>query len=254
MSDSTVILALDGDVTLEAFSEAVSHFTSLLLQLTQEVAADAEIEWALEDLNYGSAMIAAAGRAEVNEPVLRVVSAFENVGQALQHHDPIPFSQHVISEAQALTRLIRHDITSLRLGTARKEAIVYAVFDAQKIAMSQPMVSFGAVKGRVQSISNRGKLRFTLYDSVFDKPITCFITEEQRHILTNIWDRLIFVTGRVTRQPDSGQPVSVREITSIDFIPTVEAGSYRRTRGILTQNGTPEPAEISIRRLRDAEG
>lgn len=253
MPDATLVLALEGDVKLDQFSEAVTHFHRLLLQLAQEVAAGTKIEWDLEDLQYGSAMMVVAGRAETEEPVLEVVSAFEAVGRSLQHHQPIPYSRPVAKEAEALTKLIYGDIKAVRLGTARQEAIIYSLFDAKKIGTAQLLVSFGSVKGRVQSISNRGKLRFTLYDAVFDKPVSCYVTEGRQDILTDIWDKVVFVSGRVTRQPDSGQPVSVREITAIDVVPIIEAGSYRKARGILAGGGEPEPAEVSIRRLRDAE-
>lgn len=253
MPDTTVVLALEGDVNLEQFSEAVNRFKTLLNLLAQEVAADTKIEWDLEDLQYGSAIMAVDGRADTDEPVLRVVSAFEDVGQSLQQHQPIRYSRHVAREAEALTKLIGNDIKVVRLGTARKEAIIYGLFDSKQQKTAQPLVSFGTVKGRVQSISNRGKLRFMLYDAVFDKPVSCYLQEEYQHLLTDIWDKIVFVSGRVTRQPDSGQPVSVREITSIDFVPIVTPGSYRKARGVLANQETPEPAEISIRRLRDAE-
>lgn len=253
MPDTTLVLALEGDVRLDQFSEAVSRFYELLRQLTQEVAADTNIEWDLEDLQYGSAILAVAGRADTEEPVLRVVSAFEDVGQSLQQHKPIPFSRQVAREAEALTKLIGGDIKSVRLETARREAIIYSLFDARKISATRPMTAFGSVKGRVQSISNRRKLRFTLYDLVFDKPVSCYISEDRQEILTDIWDKVVWVSGRVTRQPDSGQPVNVRELTSIDLVPMMEPGSYRKARGILAGSGEPELAEVSIRRLRDAE-
>lgn len=161
MPETTLVLALEGDVRLDQFSEAVKRFEKLLLQLTQEVAADTKIEWDLEDLQYGSAIMAVAGRADAEEPVLRVVSAFEDVGQSLQYHEPIPFSRPVAREAEALTKLISGDIKAVRLGTARKEAIIYGLFDAKQLITAKPLVSFGSVKGRVQSISNRGKLRST---------------------------------------------------------------------------------------------
>lgn len=253
MAETTLVLALEGDVRLDQFSEAVTQFQKLLQQLTQEVASDTKINWDLEDLQYGSAIMTVSGRADNDEPVLRVIKAFEDIGQALQQHQPLTFSRHVAKTAEALTRLISDDIKAVRLGTAHKEAIIYGVFDAKQVNTSQPMVSFGTVKGRVQSISNRKQLRFTLYDAVFDKPISCYVSEDRRAILTDIWDRIVFVTGRVTRQPDTGQPVSVREVIDIDFVPIMEAGGYRRARGVLADVIDTEPAEISIRRLRDAE-
>jgi hypothetical protein len=166
MPDTTLVLALEGDVRLDQFSEAVNRFHKLLLNLTQEVAADTKIEWDLEDLQYGSAIVTVVGRADTEESVQSVASAFEDVGQALQQYQPIPFSPYVAREAESLTKLINGNIKSVRLGTDRKEAIIYGVFDAKKIGTAKPMVSFGSVKGRVQAISNRRNLRFTLYNVV----------------------------------------------------------------------------------------
>lgn len=255
MHDTTLEFALEGEVTLEQFSGAVSHFYELLRQLAQAVAPDTPVQWDLEDLQYGSAVVAVSGRADSKEPILRIVSGFEDVGLALQRHEPIAFPPRVSREAIALINLIGDgdSIRSVRLATARTEVIIYGVFDAQKIGSAKPLVSFGTVKGRVQSISSRRSLRFTIYDAVFDKSVSCYIQEDQRDILTDIWDKVVFVSGRVTRQPDSGQPVSIREITSIDFVPTVEPGNYRKARGILAGHLEPERAEITIRRLRDAE-
>lgn len=253
MSDTSMTLALEGDLTLDQFADAVGHFQKLVRQLSQEVAADTTIEWDLEDLHYGSAIMAVAGRADRDEPVLRVIHAYEAVGEALQQHRPIPFSAHVSREAQALTRVIDREVKSLRFSTARKESIVYGVFDAKALSSAKPMESFGSVKGRVQAISSRKSLKFTVYDSIFDRPVTCYIGEDQKAVLTDIWDKIVVVSGRVTRQPDSGQPVSVRAITSIEFVPVIAPGSYRKARGILASFGDTEPAEVSIRRLRDAE-
>jgi hypothetical protein len=253
MPDMTLVLALEGDVRLEQFSEAIDHFHKLLLHLTKEIAADTTIAWNLEDLQYGSAIMAVSGHAAYDEPVLRVISAFETVGHALQESKPIPFSRNVANEAEALTKLISQDIRALRFGTARQEAIIYGAFDTNRLAFAKPMTSSGTVKGRVQAINSRGKLRFTLYDAIFDKAVSCYIEENQQHILTDIWDKVVFVTGRVTRQPDSGQPVSVRDITAIDLVRIIEPGSYRQARGILAGITDDEPAEVSIRRLRDAE-
>jgi len=254
MPDTTVILALEGEVRLNQFVEAVQHFQKLLWQLTQEVANSVEIQWELDDLQYGSALMAVAGHADDEETVLKVIAAFEQVAYSLQHDEPIPYSRSVLKVVESLTKLIGGEVRAMRLSTAKTEAILYAGFNTEQRPSPKPMVSFGSVKGRVQSISNRGKLRFTLYDVLFDKPVSCFVDEELQATLTDIWDEMVWVTGRVTRQPDTGQAFSVREISHIERVRMVSSGSYRQARGILAGTTHPEPAEVSIRRLRDAEG
>lgn len=251
MPDTTLVLTLEGEVTLNQLTAAMTHFQKLLTALAQEVGADTPIEWDLEDLQHGSAILAFAGRAEQDEPVQRVVAAFEDVAQALQQHTPIPFSRQVAHAGQALTQLIDHRVKAVRLGTARQEAIIYSLFDAKKLGTSKPLVSMGAVKGRVQSISNRKTPTFTLYDAVFDTAVSCYLDAAQQDTLTDVWDKTVFVSGAVTRQPDSGKPISVRNITDISVVPLVSPGSYRQARGIFA-GLSDEPAEVSIRRLRDA--
>jgi hypothetical protein len=253
MSNTSLVLGLEGDISLSQFAAAVSHFHNLVIYLSDDVAGDTQIIWDVEDLQVGSAIISVAGRADAEEPILQVVSAFELVGQALQESQPIPFSKAVAKEAKAITELIDQGMKAIRFGTARMEAIILTVWMMRENINTKPMIAFGTVKGRVQSISNRGKSRFTLYDSVFDKPVSCYINDDQNAIFADIWDKNVVVTGQITRQPDSGQPVSVRDISNIDVVPSIVAGSYRQARGILAGIDDPlEPADVSIRRLRDA--
>ena len=69
--------------------------------------------------------------------------------------------------------------------------------------------------------------------------------------MRGIWGKLVTVTGRVTRDGETGQARAVREITAIDPIPEVKPGSYKIARGALPWQEGDEPAEVSLRRLRD---
>ena len=96
-------------------------------------------------------------------------------------------------------------------------------------------------------------MKFTLYDSTFDKAVPCYLQEDQEDKMREIWGKNVIVTGRITREPDNGRPVSIREITSIDPVVEAAPGSYKIARGIFQWSQGDEPAEVSIRRLRDAE-
>lgn len=248
--DSTLILELEGEVNLQQFTEAVTRFKALLDTLAHEIAPDAQIEWTLQNLSYGSALVAVQSVDELTEKTVRVIEAFEQIGQSLQDRTPIPFSSRVQQEAAALSHLVRHDITALRLATSRQDNVIYGAFDqAQLTRATRPMTTFGSVKGRVQSISTRKSLHFTLYDALLDQAVRCYIDAAQREKLTDIWDQWVFVTGRVTRQPHTGRPISVREITGIDLVVVAAPGSYRQARGVLA-GIDDEPAEVTIERLR----
>lgn len=254
MSDNTLTLYLTGDVSLAQFAEAVRHFSNLVDLLSREVAPETEIDWMVEDLQAGSALASIVGVAERETPVLRVVRAYEAVGQSLQRGEPILFSEPIRREAVAITKVINDKITSVSFQTAEEDAIVYADYDAPRATKLEPRVSFGAVKGTVETLSSRGKLKFTLYDPIFDKPVTCYIASEDfRSRLKEIWGKSVTVYGRVTRDPQHGRPMSIRDISRIEDVLSVKPGSYKAARGAFNWSEGDEPAEVTIRRIRDAE-
>lgn len=252
MTDNTLTLALEGDVLLHQFNETMRRFQNLVNALSQEVAEGFEITWFIDALQGGSALATIIGIADEEEPVQKVVNAYTIIGKSLQYREPIPFSQHVAREAQALTHVIGDRITEIRFITAERDSVIYGVFD-EKLASIAPRVSFGGVKGRVQGLNSRRNLKFTVYDSIYDKPVTCFLKEGQEEKMRDIWGKEVIVFGHVTRGIDDGQPKSIRDISSIDTVLDVIPGSYKTARGILNWSEGDEPAEVSIRRVRDAE-
>lgn len=250
MANNTLTLFLEGDIFLQQFTETLRHFQNLVNALTEEVAQGFEINWLIEDLHGGSALATIIGVAAEQEPIQRVVQAYTLVGQALQAQHPIPFSPIVSREAKAITKALGKNITEIRFITAETDTVIYDVFDEKRETL--PNVSFGAVKGNVQALSSRGSLKFTLYDTVFDKPVTCFLKEGQEAKMRDIWGKEVTVTGRITRSLHDGQPKSIRDITSIE--PASLSGNYKHARGVLRWTAQDEPAEVSIRRIRDVEG
>lgn len=252
MSDNTLTMMLEGDVRLEQFTRSLHHLHNLVGMLTREVADNTKIEWFIEALQGGSALATIAGVAEEESAVYRVIEAVNTVGQALQDQKVIPFSAAVAHEALALTGVVTDDVTEMRLMTANGDSVIYGQFKESLQSVGQRQ-SFGQVKGRVQAISNRGNLKFTLYDTVFDKPVTCFLQKGQEEQLRHIWGNEIIVSGRVTRGAQDGQPKSVRDITGIYPLVEYLPGSYKQAQGVFAWQEGDEPAEDSIKRVRDAQ-
>jgi len=252
MPDNTVTLALEGDVTLFELRESVNRFANLVDLLSREIAPEVHIQWTVEDLQGGSALMTVVGEAEDEEPVLRVVKGYERVGQSLQRGEPAPFSPAIQREAISITRMVKDNIISVRFHTAEVDTVIYG----EAVALEkrpEMLVSFGAVRGRVQTLSSRGKLKFTLYDLFTDKPVTCYLQEEQRDQMIKAWGHEVVVMGRVTRSPEAGRPLTVREITQVEPLRNVDAQSYRALRGSIPWNEDDERSEITIRRMRDAD-
>ncbi len=250
MAGETVTLALNGEVPLDVFADEVRHWTALLGALAKEVHPNTNIEWFIEDLQPGSATTTARGESEAPEAVHLVVRAYADVGQALRRHKEPLYSPLVRRHAQAIVKHIGANVTSIRFETPEEDITITS--QAQEIARPDPLRAYGTVAGRIQTLSSRKRLGFTLYDSLFDKAVNCYLRAGQEQLIRDKWDRRAVVEGMISRDPDSGRPVAVRNITDIMPLPEGQRGDYRDAEGMLASVPGEEPAEVIIGRLRDA--
>jgi hypothetical protein len=254
----TVTLALQGDtVTLEQYAAGVERFAQLVDALARE--AGASVRWEIEDLEVGSAITTARAVSTNGTPsadIERVTHAFLSVGIALERHEPIPFSPEVQQAAEEVADVLRLGVDAIRFETAEAEAVVTSA----EPQVPPPVISrqsfrpaYGAVRGRVQTLSNRNTLRFTLYDLLTDRAVSCYVAKEQEELLRDIWGRQAEVEGVVSRDPLTGRPLSVRQVRDIRPLPEAEPQAWRRSRGAVPRRKGEPRAEDRIRRLRDAE-
>ncbi|MHB8718108.1 MAG: hypothetical protein ACYDAC_04340 [Candidatus Dormibacteria bacterium] len=253
MVDETVTIALGGEVQLDDLVTAVSHFSGLLEALRSAVAAGTVIDWIVSDLRPGSAEATVTGRVvdEAAPRLLRVVRAYEDVGRALEHSDAVPFSPSVAKEARGILSVLNGRIDSVRFETAEREAIIRSPLVAAKV-VEVTEAAYGAVEGKVQTVSNRGGLHFTLYDRLNDKAVSCYLAPGYEAIMLDVWGKTAVVEGFVRRDPTTGRPVTIRGVRSIDVIRTGDdPDAYLAARASVRRSDGLRAEEI-IRRLRDA--
>jgi|CZKG01.1.fsa_nt_gi hypothetical protein len=256
MSD-TITLALHGEVALSDFSTAVSHLSRLVAAL----AADEKVEgvvWQIDDLEYSSAITTVRGVPENGtkpEEIDRVVRAYLEVGQALEQGNTIPYSPTVRKEANGITAVLRESaIEAVRFETAESDATIrkQAIPTAAATAPAEREEAYGAVTGRVQTLTSRNALRFILYDHIHDRAVSCYLVEGRESMMRQMWDRVATVEGWVSRDPVTGRPLTVRKVSSVTALAEVEPQDYMKARGALPlKEGDPLP-EVLTRRLRDA--
>jgi hypothetical protein len=127
----------------------------------------------------------------------------------------------------------------------------------ERVLRQQPRIialapSLGGIQGRVQSLSNRGGLRFTVYDLLYDRAVGCYVAEGKEELLRNIWGKLAVVEGMITRDPVNGRPLSIRQVSNITPIPDPSsAHEYTDARAAVPSLVGLSPEE-AIRRIRDA--
>lgn len=257
MASDTATLALHGDVSLEAFADAIAHFHSLIAALSLEASAT-DVEWEVDALEYSSAITTVRGiprNGSTQEHVERVVRSYLEVGRALEHGTTVPYPKRVSTPAQGITELLAwRRVEAIRFETAEADAIVRyrPRVEVPEPEALEPTSAYGAVTGRVQTLTSRIQLRFTLYDHIHDRAVSCYLAEGRESMMRQMWDRVATVEGVVTRDPISGRPLTVRNVANITPLHEAEPWEYERAKGALPYKEGDLSPEEAIRRLRDA--
>jgi len=253
----TVTLALQGEVTLETFSRAVLHFNRLVEALSADVAGADTVRWVVTELEAGSAIMTARG---VGDPgtAASVSSAYIAAARALERGDPSQLPEPVRREAREIVSVIDGGIEAVRFETAEADATIrsleeaFALSGAAAEAPAPEPVAYGGVTGRIQTLTSRGGLRFTLYDVLHDRAVSCYLAEGQEEIMRDVWGRTAVVEGLVSRDRVTGRPQVIRDVRGVTVVREVGPDAYLAARGILRRNGTSRLPEESIRELRSA--
>jgi hypothetical protein len=250
VANDSITLALNGEVSLEQFASAASDLAALVDALSAEIAGKQRTEWFVEYLDAGSATMTFAGQAEEDDVVERVVRAYAVVGHSLETGAPLPYSQKVEKAAKRITGVLDGTVTAVRFETPQETATVVSPSVSRE--GQRQFHAYGSVEGRVQTLTSRGGLRFVLYDSLFGRAVYCYLQSGGEDLMRGAWDRRATVEGWVSREPVTGRPVSVRQVTSVRLLDEVERGQYRKARGAVPRREGEPPPEEAVRMLRDA--
>jgi hypothetical protein len=262
MAEPLLTIALEGTIRLHEFSTAVTRFRLFISALTAEVGARGKVTWLIDDLQAGSATATVRGSSRRPQLADQVVEAFGVAGEALEQHRPLPFSDRVRRRAYGIQQLVKGSILAVRLETPFSDALLTnGQHDEIDTLSPLPLEeyrprglthAYGQILGRIQTLTNRGGLRFTLYDPIFDKPIACYLHEGQEDTMRGVWGRKVTVKGLISREPYQKRAVVIRNITDISVLDENIPGSYRQARGVVPVEEDEKKPEDVIRSLRDA--
>ena len=251
MPHEDTTLVLNGEVTLPAFAKALRGFACLIIELSTEAAKKAQIEWVIENLESSSAIVTARGISPDVASVEKVTVAFDAIGRFLEEGIAIPYSPKVTKRINSLVDLVNEKITTISFETDFGRRVI-----GGKDKLTGKMVpinySFGIIEGHVESMSKRKMLMFKLWDHLFDKAVSCYVPENFKDKMKEIWDKEVKVSGVIGRKSDTGIPVIIKNITDIEIVEDVPTGTYKRAKGIFSKVHNDELPEITLRKLRDA--
>lgn len=250
MPNSTMTIAVNGEVSLDSFVQAISHFRGMIIALKDEISPAARIKWLVDDLQSGSAVATVRGTSPTLHAVEPIAAAYLGVGRALADGRPVPYSPRVTKEALGLTKILGGSVTSIRFETEEDDATIDNPGVGER--RSTLSIAYGAVEGRVQTLTSRDSLRFTLYDAVHDRAVACYVDADHLDLMRNAWDRRAIVEGRVTRESLTGRPVAIRGVRRITLFDDVVPGTaVRAARGIARLTSDQPSSTEVIRWLRD---
>lgn len=253
MPSRSVTLHLDGAPTVGDYAAALSALQELLAAISARVARGVQIDWVIANLKVGSAITTAQGEADDAAAVEKATEEFLNTGHAMREALAVPDTYR--PAVVRLKSILNGRVPLLRFETADDDVTIPpdAVQDVPVPSQpTEPTPMLGAIEGRVQTLSSRGSLRFTLYDLAFDKAVSCYLAPGQESLMLDAWGRIAVVEGTVKREAKYGRPLTIRQVSRVHVKPEAEPFAWRAARGALQGFGD-EPAEVTIRRIRDAQ-
>ena len=257
MSKDWITIVLDGEITLADFSYTMDKFAHLIETLEKEAGPSSSIVWQIENLEVGSAVVTVRGVTEREEdiPVVeRIVKSYDELGKKAMEGDLSQCSAKVRESIEGLTKIINGKIRSIRFETNESEWEISKNFPIPQKSdrPHQLKETYGAVQGRIQTLTRVKQYRFTLYDLHSQYPITCYLNPEYEEDMRKAWGKLATVEGIIRRNPESGLPMTVRQVSSIHILSEGTTGGWREALGCAPDYIGNVLPEIAIRRLRDA--
>lgn len=251
MTDDLLSFRLDGEVTIEKLSAAFARFSNVLDALHEDHGAN--VRWVVVGLESGSAT-AVAKAVPLDSDAERLIPAIcgdylESARQVLRGNgDPDRPVLRAVRELAA----VADENNPVVLETSDDEVIFVAPAPIRaagaEVERQQTTKSLGSVRGRVEMLSQRNTLRFSIYELVNDRAVSCFPHPDYKDVMREAWGRIADVTGTITRDVATGRPLSIRRVTRVDVVEEGEPDGYLRARGAIKAT---EPAERAVRRMRD---
>ena len=255
LAKDTLTLALNGEILLSDFSDAVTNLLKLVNALTKEVGSQ-HMDWQIEALEASSAIATVRGlygSPQEQVVVEGVVRAYEEVGRTLERRESLSRSKNANNSARSIVKLVADRVTSVRFET---DEFDYEIFqDAAKSLESSQVIEeaagFGAVEGRIQSLTSRKGLRFTLYDAINDRAVSCYLATGSENVMREAWGKRSIVEGFVRRDPKTGRPTTIRRVSAVHIVEEGRPGGYLDAFGAAPIQSDEIMPEEAIRRLRD---
>lgn len=238
--DSDLTLEVSGHaVTPDKFLRSIRSFFAILHEVTREVGGKPKaVEW-LVSVKEGSNLIQVDPMPGYEPAVISVITDAVAAGIS-QVEDrearPLHFSEKALRNLRDLSGVVgktEEDDTYVRVWV-RKNAIDVTQKSSAHVSglLASQHEDYGSIEGRLQTVTERGRLQFIVYERLWDRAIRCFMPDHLTADAMAAFGSRVEVYGLIRYRKD-GQPVSI-DVDEIDPFPSdTEIPSFRDVHGIL---------------------
>ncbi len=226
LQKNTVTLEISGsEITADVFGRSVRLFFDLINDVAVDVAGKPKaIQWTIS-VKEGSIGLCATARSTNGSPQLAakavstIRSGIEIIGQRKKR--PAHFSDNALTKLFELGNIQGLgdqgvERIGLQIGQKRCELSPASVAYVDEL-LGTPTSAYGTVEGDLLALNVRGRLKFSVYETLTGKEIKCFFGDEIYNDVIAAIKKRISAYGLI-RYRKSGQPASV-EIEKLTVFP-----------------------------------
>ena len=274
MADVTVSIKAGGQVTADDLRVAAGTIADLLAALMREAGSDVPVDWVVDKLEAGSAMIrlrplfASAAGAVL---AAAVAQQYDQVGEAASQGRIDGFSPAVQEPLRRAARLVKGPLTSVELGAGEK-ATPWTIDPT--IAIGEDVAPEGidvgmaadavfhtyvrtAIKGKIVTLGDKRNTYFTLRRAYTGENVQCYPDGDDvalRSRLSELWRAKAWVLVEGTYNQRTDKP-TLHFITDVVPLPPAMPGGWRQAVGAAPRDpaGSTISAADAVRKVRDGE-
>ncbi len=238
-------ITLDFDAVVispDVLKKAVSAFVELLKAVTESVCGNGKrAEWNMI-LAEGSRLVVARPvpnneTAHLSQTIISVIPDGLKRLEKGTPTSPLHFNERALRAARELAGLRKENrgIDYLRIRSIGKptEFGERAIVSIDYLLGGQHQ-ALGTIEGKLRTLTDRGTLQFVVYDSLYDRGVNCFITDELAQGAMLAFRKRVAVSGMIQYDRE-GHPASIRVDEIKVFKDIAELPNPSVLRGIFTR-------------------
>lgn len=241
--DAPMTLEVDGSaVSPEKLVRAINAFFDVVRELSPNLDTGHKPEWHVQ-VKQGSNLIGAYPAKNVSQSTIDYILSVVNDGVSRLEREaiePEAFNEKALKSMRKLGKISGTgpaDDTQIRIWVGKnRNSVTHRTAQNVSQIIEGEYSEYGSVAGRLQTITEKGGVRFWISEELWNHPVQCMMPERLCTQAMAAWRKRVEVYGPIKYRRD-GRPVSLL-VNDIEQMPEGPAiPSIEDVRGILKLSG-----------------